>query len=1006
MKKVLIIISIVAMVSSLSSAQLAGYWKFDEASGSDVLDSSGNGKNGILFSADSANFPTRITGYSGNALLFNQNTTGFSNYNKVEVALSGTEALSNLGEAFTIAMWVRRDVVNLGVYYPGIIYTNAYEIDLATNPDAFDTDRFDNFYCDLNSSWQISLEEEAEAQKVLGSWYHFAITYDGHNLRKYVNGICVNTITAPTSYSISASTNLSIAARGTGEYLQGALDDVAIWSGKYLVASEVEKLANGTSTPLTAVESDEYVPPVYYLETNLFTGGWAALWSPEFNWSVSIVENHPVWNGYWHFPEPNSQQAIVPEKWYVKNDSNYADIPANASLYGVQWIDSSWNGREPNMTVMAAYITGGMVLGQKDWGGATNPAYFKTSLRIAAANANGASVRVTAYKLSSDTVPAPANYATLMTYLDEVEIPLDFGNHIWKNFVFTLPKPAGYPRIWFEIALVGGDENTVLFIDGLRAVSDVTATYKVADIDKDSKVDFDDVNSIAYNWLDRANVTLVDPRGGGLLTNGDFSADMLKVLSGNQVMNPTGWTFTGQGNYGIANSSKRGRIGWYYGMANRHPVGGDVSAYTTDMFAGDPDGVLEQTASANAVAGQTYYAMGYVMSYDYTSNGNGDWYGWRDTATMEIAIDGVIKKTVSRRLSRSIWRPIYTSYTALPEDAGKPIKIRFSYANTYTSAYTESGTMYVGYAYLGTTVPNEYPEKRPNLLANGAFEDLSAVTSYNATAAAELQAGDNKGAWFVSGMPNIFPNWIYEVPAGYDLNNQGGMWSCGYYASPVPSPGLNDIVAYTSGTFVLGQIVGALTAGTTYYLDTACGVLVEPQTWGSVPVTWPSPAPTLHIELWRIPSGVTDPAVIHTGVTTSQPGYTKIAYSDVVSTGDIKPDDRKWQTIGTTYTATSSDTNVYVRVYGTNPITVGTTFPHFVFSDVYLSTQKRKIAGGTLINNPGAGLQYDVLGPYNCYQATLMGYTAPAIDINGDCIINFVDFSVMADEWLEVGVLN
>jgi hypothetical protein len=43
------------------------------------------------------------------------------------------------------------------------------------------------------------------------------------------------------------------------------------------------------------------------------------------------------------------------------------------------------------------------------------------------------------------------------------------------------------------------------------------------------------------------------------------------------------------------------------------------------------------------------------------------------------------------------------------------------------------------------------------------------------------------------------------------------------------------------------------------------------------------------------PAGVTDPATIHTGVTTSQAGYTKIAYADVASTGDIKREDYKWQ---------------------------------------------------------------------------------------------------------------
>jgi hypothetical protein len=237
------------------------------------------------------------------------------------------------------------------------------------------------------------------------------------------------------------------------------------------------------------------------------------------------------------------------------------------------------------------------------------------------------------------------------------------------------------------------------------------------------------------------------------------------------------------------------------------------------------------------------------------------------------------------------------------------------------------------------------------------------------------------------------------------MDKQGGIWSSAYYGAPIPSPGLNDIVVYGSGTMVYGQIVGALTAGTTYNYDMACGVLIEPNTWGAKSVTWPNPAPTLHIELWRIPAGVTDPNVIHTGITTSQSGYVKIANADVVSTGDIKST-RKWQVIGTSYTATSSDTNVYVRIYGTNPVTTGTSYPSFVFSDVYLSTQKRNVAsstpGNSLVLNVSSGTQYNALGAYNCYQASLMGFTTPSIDLNCDCVMNFYDFAIMADEWLKL----
>jgi hypothetical protein len=1009
MKKAMVILAVVLTASSLVSAQLAGYWTFDETSGTTVIDSSGQGKNGTLSAVDNTTYPTRITGHSGNALLFNQNG---SNQNNVTVALNTGDALKNLGEAFTISMWVRRDALSA---YSALLSTDTYEIDLATNPDAPDLDAIDHFYS-ANVEWQLEIDGET-ADQALGNWYHFAVTYDGNYLRKYVNGVLVATIDAPQSFSLAATTPLTIAS-GPVSYFSGALDDVAIWSGKYLKPAEVAKLANGTSTPLTAIESDEYIPPVYYLETPLYQlAPNPAVLNTDGTQMMSMVDNHVVYNTSWIFPEPNSQLAIKPFAWYVKDEANYVNIPEDISKYGVEWIDSSWNGREPDMAVMASYITPGMVYGQGNCWYETywptwswcNHAYYRTNIRVAAINAHGASVRVSLYSRSADLVPDITNHSTLLTLLEEVEFPLNAGDRVWQHLEMILPKilSPDMPPVWFEMAIVGGDANTVLYIDTFRPDAQAPVTLKSSNFNKDTFINYEDVDLLGNGWLDNAGTTLLDPRSSGLLVNGDFSADTFAVLieDANKVMNPTGWTFTGNGAGGLIRTAKRGRLGWYFSQPNVSTIGGNYAAFLTDKSAGDPN-ALEQTASASVVSGQTYYAMGYVMGYKYNAgNDLGEWYSWKDTATMEIVVDGVVKATASRPLSRSIWRALYCSYTAVGADAGKSIKIRFSYNNSFINvAGDPSGAMNIGYAYLGTTVPNEWPEKRQNKLVNGGFEDLSIIQSLLPDFYTSVTTSDNSGAWFTTGMPttSVFPNWIYEVPSGYNLDNQGGAYSSAYYGAPIPSSGLNDIVVYGSGTMVYGQIVGALTPGTTYYLDTACGVLIEPKTWGTVSVTWPNPAPTLHVELWRIPAGITDPAIIHTGITTSQTGYTKIANSDVVSTGDIKST-TKWQIIGTSYTATSSDTNVYVRIYGTNPVVTGTTYPSFAFSDVYLSTAKRQIQGGSLVSNIASGTQYDVVGPYNCYQAGLMGYSAPSIDLNGDCLTNFVDFSVLADEWLELG---
>jgi hypothetical protein len=153
--------------------------------------------------------------------------------------------------------------------------------------------------------------------------------------------------------------------------------------------------------------------------------------------------------------------------------------------------------------------------------------------------------------------------------------------------------------------------------------------------------------------------------------------------------------------------------------------------------------------------------------------------------------------------------------------------------------------------------------------------------------------------------------------------------------------------------------------------------------------------------LWRIPSDVSDGNTIHTGIETSAPGYVMIAEAYADATGNISGGTfpaAKWQLIGTEYTATSADTNVYVRVYGTGG---AATMPEFAFSDVYLSTQKRLVPGGDITFDIDTAMEYDTLGPYTCYHGTVMGLETPVADIDGNCIVNFTDIAILALDWLK-----
>jgi hypothetical protein len=139
-KKHLTVYAILLLTVPMAAADLAGYWAFDEGSGMTVADSSGNGKNGVLHSANKANYPQWTTGHNGtgSALRFNSNTVSSANSNRVVIDPNtlatdpNQPGLTNLGKAFTISMWVRRDAVDyFNNLYPNLVSTTAYNIQLA-----------------------------------------------------------------------------------------------------------------------------------------------------------------------------------------------------------------------------------------------------------------------------------------------------------------------------------------------------------------------------------------------------------------------------------------------------------------------------------------------------------------------------------------------------------------------------------------------------------------------------------------------------------------------------------------------------------------------------------------------------------------------------------------------------------------------------------------------------------------------------------------------------------
>jgi len=1036
MKRALGVLVFLVLAASVR-AELAAYWPLNEGSGTTALDASGKGLNASLRAVDGIHKPqwTAGPGGTGTALLFNPVLNDPNQINFLYVDPNDAHSDPNvfdLGNAFTISMWVRRDNAP-GTDWGYLMYTDAYDVELARNPNGTGDDLLDYLWSESYSAWHQNIGTETAEQRTLGSWYHLAITYDKLVLRKYINGTLRFTSRYIAPKVPAAKTPLYIASRaGLSGAFSGALDEIAVWCGSYLPAGEVAKLANKTATPLT-VSSVQPLPDSYFTrETRLAwnSSGWRLLYGPSFSsfdyWpgeNINISSNNTA--SVWYIKDaelpgwPNA--VMIPgghyalwsdgQQWYrfvniQPGETYYTKAARDVQKFGMAWIDPSWSGREPQTAVFAPYITSGIAIcipsngGYQEFVSPTHgwlsKNFFKTYARVAAVNGSGASLLVRSYSYTDGTDPMnPAN----LTYLGEVRLPLTKPDYVWQELKFAYPKP--YPgsskKVWTEISIVGGQPDTRVYIDEFNPISDQAntsqhyPTYLPGDYDRDTIVNSEDLITLGEGWMDSANVQ--EPRNTGLLVNGDFFYDLSLLdpaaVASKLSVNPTGWSFVGGsgGEKGIYLVHKPGatNIGVIdYSQPVLAPLGGTVAAYTND-----PAAVLQQTAGTPAAAGQTYYAMAYVMAKD--------WDGWKDTVTLTLQINGQTVASFKRPLSRNRWRPIYGTYTATAADAGKPITVQLSYENTHTAEIQQPGIAYIGYVYLGTQMPTDWPESRDNLLANGGFEEIEWMigTPYESVYNS-ISKSDNWGAWFTDNIPAP-PGWLFEVPAGFNEADQGGIWAAGYYGSPLPSPGMNDVCIYTSETLVLGQVVGPLQSGTTYYLDMACAV--NSSEYGTA--AWPNPAPKMHLELWRIPAGVTDGAVIHAAIQSGNPNYVKIAEAAADATGNLSGGTgipaSKWQLIGTTYTATSADTNVYVRVYGSGGAAA---MPEFAFSDVYLSTQKRLVPGGGLTFNIASGMEYETAEPYTCTHAVLMGLPAPEADLNGDCYVNMNDLVLFAESWL------
>ncbi|TAH33931.1 LamG domain-containing protein [Candidatus Saccharibacteria bacterium] len=219
--------------SAAAAGDLVGYWNFDEATGTNAADASGNANHGTFVGSGA----THSTVLPPTSCFINTHSVQFDGSgDHVEIADNATMDPTN---AISISFWMNPDSVNNGyqhvLFKQGPVVTS-YGVWLAN----------DHVYMESNDNSIRSLTSNATV--TAGDWHYITVTYDGTEQKLYIDG------TLDNSQSLSGITltyTNSPVKIGTGDYnnpFAGYVDDLRIYN-RALTAGEIADLAAGGCGP-------------------------------------------------------------------------------------------------------------------------------------------------------------------------------------------------------------------------------------------------------------------------------------------------------------------------------------------------------------------------------------------------------------------------------------------------------------------------------------------------------------------------------------------------------------------------------------------------------------------------------------------------------------------------------------------------------------------------------------------------------------------------------------
>lgn len=214
------------------------YWKFDETSGTTAANSVGGAPGGTYQGGivQSTTLPPLITFPNVRSLGFNGTDS------RLNVANFGTFTTAS------VAVWINRAATPAtGVRQTVVSYKEAGGGGFVLSLNESASSGFPRIFFNVGGSgWQFRENPVAVPTDV---WTHLAGTFDGTNIRLYVNGVESSPATAVAGAMTTPNATTGIGSRTTDVWwYPGLMDDVRIYS-RALTGPEVAVLAAGCPVP-------------------------------------------------------------------------------------------------------------------------------------------------------------------------------------------------------------------------------------------------------------------------------------------------------------------------------------------------------------------------------------------------------------------------------------------------------------------------------------------------------------------------------------------------------------------------------------------------------------------------------------------------------------------------------------------------------------------------------------------------------------------------------------